>query len=406
MSADTHSEDLQLMCKWVRGEKAGDSILSYKNGVQVKFEFFQAREDGWVMVGHSVDNEHVLMVDATSKYVKNATRFQCYWSNEFSGAPKDCAVYMPEASDPDYEACGAFFSFGVGYWEYPTPDLDLYPVGLVHKSLLRTVGEHQLKPLWTAEGTGARYNIRLKTLPQLGLALPVDGSLLPTELRLVEILPSVLFTAGDDAPEAAIETNSIKFRVRNTFIHFDVSGMHNDEEEEQEQAVIRQASRRSSSAPLPIIRYREDAANNEIQPSVVRASTDTKLEAEVSRTAGMQSSIALPEMADKDDEREEEEEQVAMKPKPSATAELGSAELPTIGSVCHGEGCKPCVFQSSCANGTACQFCHLCEPKLKKRGRWNLKRRKNKAELEMELAKRFGPAGTPTGEAEPVQEIS
>lgn len=79
-----------------------------------------------------------------------------------------------------------------------------------------------------------------------------------------------------------------------------------------------------------------------------------------------------------------------MSEKPNPNAELGSPELPTIGSVCHGEGCKPCVFQGSCKNGVECQFCHLCEPKLKKRGRWNLKRRKNKAELEQELVKKFG----------------
>jgi hypothetical protein len=50
--------------------------------------------------------------------------------------------------------------------------------------------------------------------------------------------------------------------------------------------------------------------------------------------------------------------------------ELGSAEMPTRGSVGHRTGnCKPCAFYHTkgCGNGTDCSFCHLCPPGEKKR---------------------------------------
>merc|ERR1712129_366062 len=50
--------------------------------------------------------------------------------------------------------------------------------------------------------------------------------------------------------------------------------------------------------------------------------------------------------------------------------ELGSPELPTVGSSNHRLGtCKPCAFAHTkgCENGTGCAFCHLCEPGAKKR---------------------------------------
>jgi len=42
---------------------------------------------------------------------------------------------------------------------------------------------------------------------------------------------------------------------------------------------------------------------------------------------------------------------------------LGSAEMPTIGSIGHSAGtCKPCAFfyTRGCENGAQCSFCHLC----------------------------------------------
>eukprot|EP00929_Paragymnodinium_shiwhaense_P053558 TRINITY_DN26815_c0_g3_i1.p1 TRINITY_DN26815_c0_g3~~TRINITY_DN26815_c0_g3_i1.p1 ORF type:complete len:533 (-),score=72.96 TRINITY_DN26815_c0_g3_i1:642-2240(-) len=49
---------------------------------------------------------------------------------------------------------------------------------------------------------------------------------------------------------------------------------------------------------------------------------------------------------------------------------LGTQQLPSRGSALHQWGtCKPCafVFKGGCANGTECQFCHLCEEGEKKR---------------------------------------
>jgi len=56
---------------------------------------------------------------------------------------------------------------------------------------------------------------------------------------------------------------------------------------------------------------------------------------------------------------------------PEAEPELGSMDLPTLGSAGHYVGaCKPCAFfhTKGCANGTQCSFCHLC-PSDEKRTR-------------------------------------
>merc|ERR1719420_1588268 len=62
--------------------------------------------------------------------------------------------------------------------------------------------------------------------------------------------------------------------------------------------------------------------------------------------------------------------------------ELGSAEMPTVGSMGHRRGfCKPCAFVHTvgCTDGVNCTFCHLCEPGEKK------KRRKEKLAYRREM---------------------
>jgi len=52
--------------------------------------------------------------------------------------------------------------------------------------------------------------------------------------------------------------------------------------------------------------------------------------------------------------------------------ELGTEEMPTVGSMNHHFGtCKPCafLFRQGCENGVRCPFCHLCDPDEKKRRR-------------------------------------
>lgn len=62
-------------------------------------------------------------------------------------------------------------------------------------------------------------------------------------------------------------------------------------------------------------------------------------------------------------------------------AELGTSDLPTMGSEGHRYGsCKPCAFvhTKGCGNGVQCQFCHLCSPgekKRRQRERFNLQHR-------------------------------
>lgn len=50
--------------------------------------------------------------------------------------------------------------------------------------------------------------------------------------------------------------------------------------------------------------------------------------------------------------------------------QLGSLEVPTVGSLGHRTGtCKPCAFfyKQGCGNGVQCPFCHLCDSSEKKR---------------------------------------
>jgi len=53
-----------------------------------------------------------------------------------------------------------------------------------------------------------------------------------------------------------------------------------------------------------------------------------------------------------------------------AEFELGSADMPTVGSALHKLGtCKPCAFFhiKGCQNGVNCVFCHLCDAGEKRR---------------------------------------
>merc|ERR1711972_773128 len=53
-----------------------------------------------------------------------------------------------------------------------------------------------------------------------------------------------------------------------------------------------------------------------------------------------------------------------------AEPELGSPQMPTLGSVGHyARTCKPCAFYHTkgCSNGVECSFCHLCPAGEKKR---------------------------------------
>lgn len=61
----------------------------------------------------------------------------------------------------------------------------------------------------------------------------------------------------------------------------------------------------------------------------------------------------------------------------SRLLELGTPELPTVGSAAHSARlCKPCSFmwkESGCVNGTACTFCHLCVAGERRHRRKNLR---------------------------------
>jgi hypothetical protein len=62
--------------------------------------------------------------------------------------------------------------------------------------------------------------------------------------------------------------------------------------------------------------------------------------------------------------------QVLMLSEALQEAQLGSNELPTLGSAGHNLGtCKPCAFfyTKGCGNAAQCTFCHLCPPDEKRK---------------------------------------
>jgi len=70
------------------------------------------------------------------------------------------------------------------------------------------------------------------------------------------------------------------------------------------------------------------------------------------------------------DDREEEEHALFHHLNVNCDVELGTPELPTIGSAGHWKRkCKPCVFfhTKGCSNGPSCEFCHLCDAGEKQR---------------------------------------
>jgi hypothetical protein len=72
---------------------------------------------------------------------------------------------------------------------------------------------------------------------------------------------------------------------------------------------------------------------------------------------------------------------------------VGSAEIPTVGSVSHRFGtCKPCAFlyKQGCENGVNCPFCHLCDPGEKKRRQKIKKAQLKDMKLESAVSASFG----------------
>jgi hypothetical protein len=77
--------------------------------------------------------------------------------------------------------------------------------------------------------------------------------------------------------------------------------------------------------------------------------------------------------------------------------ELGTAEMPTVGSMNHHSGnCKPCSFlhKQGCENGIHCTFCHLCSRGEKKRRE---KAKKAQVYHMKQDQKALGPIGMPVG---------
>jgi hypothetical protein len=83
----------------------------------------------------------------------------------------------------------------------------------------------------------------------------------------------------------------------------------------------------------------------------------------------MLASVLKPSTWQHTTEEEQEESMLdqcsqSRSPKVQFKTELGSPELPTLGSVGHWQRkCKPCAFfhKKGCDNGVTCQFCHLCD---------------------------------------------
>lgn len=161
------------------------------------------------------------------------------------------------------------------------------------------------------------------------------------------------------------EEYPVELTVRNTFLHFPKA---NRPESWEDCLALRQVR----SAPGS--RVYEDGSGEgsnlpdaSEEPRQARAVLD--LSSMLSKQLGMVA-VAPPAEDPKADGYSQSYPQQLSYHKPQEL-ELGSPEMPTVGSAGHNHGqCKPCAFVwkgDGCGNGVQCPFCHLCDPGEKKR---------------------------------------
>jgi hypothetical protein len=362
-----------INCKWAEGRLVGDAGPC--SGSKASLAFYEASEDGWLMLGHGVGKDMVLVEEGS--LVRRAERWTRCWSNGYSGAKNDCSIYIPQCDDPDFLACGVVFVFGTGCWKWGEPRLEM-PIALIHRSVVKPAC--LLSNLWSDDGTGSPHSVTLKASPHMGTAWPSSASLLDRLPIAHEIKPCYM-------QKIPYLRSFLPLLTQRTFVDICV------ESDDEDVAFVKRKPRAKSCPPLCNSLASRSEEAEEDQREFVSNPPGTAAPAPSPRTQSPQLSGSSTGEASFDPSSEMESflQQVFMKlvilSEPSIP-DLGTKELPSVGSAAHYRGaCKPCAFAGdNCRNGTKCAFCHLCMPKQKKRGRWNLKRQRKSSELNTDFA--------------------
>mmetsp|Transcript_39419 Transcript_39419/g.73072 ORF Transcript_39419/g.73072 Transcript_39419/m.73072 type:complete len:855 (-) Transcript_39419:88-2652(-) len=198
-----------LVCKRALGRLAGTDAGS---GALLNLKYYEAQEDGWMMFGHAVGQDVVLVKE--QPFVRRATKWTRCWIDAGSAKPKDHAIYIPGCDDPEFVACGVVFVFGGDNWEKPRDDV---PVAVVHKSLLlpSTLGED----IWSDVGVGSACSVKLNLVPELNTAWPSVATLMgrPPPMATPKV---VLMGEPSDVSVVSETCCPNQLVVRNTFIDF------------------------------------------------------------------------------------------------------------------------------------------------------------------------------------------
>lgn len=200
---------LTLVCKRALGRLAGTDAGS---GALLNLKYFEAQEDGWMMFGHAVGQEVILVKE--QPLVRPATKWTRCWIDAGSAKPKDHAIYIPGCDDPEYVACGVVFVFGGDNWEKPRDDV---PVAVVHKSVVMpsTLGED----IWSDVGVGSACSVKLNLVPELNTAWPSVATLMG-KIPAMATPKVVLMGEPSDVSVVSETCCPNQLIVRNTFIDF------------------------------------------------------------------------------------------------------------------------------------------------------------------------------------------
>lgn len=206
-----------LEYKRVVGRLMGSDFGSGAHADLSYYEPVQEGNDGWLMLGHGIDSQMVLV--KAGPLVRRVQRWKRCWSDAGSRKPKDYSIYIPECADPDFVACGVVFVFGSHRFATPRPGM---PVGLVHVSMVEPAPPSQ--DFWSDAGTGATFSVALRAVPRIGTAWPSTATLIGQApaahtLRLC-IPPAVAGAASSEHVELASPAGAspLPLLVRNTFV--------------------------------------------------------------------------------------------------------------------------------------------------------------------------------------------
>eukprot|EP00929_Paragymnodinium_shiwhaense_P038213 TRINITY_DN20236_c0_g1_i1.p1 TRINITY_DN20236_c0_g1~~TRINITY_DN20236_c0_g1_i1.p1 ORF type:complete len:1236 (+),score=318.75 TRINITY_DN20236_c0_g1_i1:156-3863(+) len=247
VEAQPHTVDLasKVECKRARGTRVGTDYGSGAHDLLHYYEVVEPEElDGWLMLGHGIGVDMVLVKEGP--LVKRATSWRRCWYDLGSGREKNYAIYIPACSDASFVACGVIFVFGLAGEEPSEPRPDL-AVAMLHKSLVKPSALAKSVDVWSDNGSGSCFDVKLKLVERMGTAWPVNASLMG--------MPPPAFELNEYVYNEPPRISPMPCVIRNTFL--DVGGCYDMTADEREA----EAKKRSQSWPRSIVDAEKRAAS-------------------------------------------------------------------------------------------------------------------------------------------------